>query len=427
VALAAVTAFSAVGTLAVNAYEGRDLDRQEALQASAAALGAESAYARHNWSRALSPVMVAIRDSGAAALIRNNTGAVVQQTPGYSRLPSGPERRLPLTSGGRSVGTIAVRFTHRGVADLLSQLNSQRWRARLAGGAIGALLALVVALILARRITAPVERLLRAARAMGGGDRDARIGRVRGFADLRELAAAFDQMADALRREEQVRRNMVADISHELRTPVAVLQASTEAMLDGVRKLTPGQIRSLHDEAMRLGRLVGDLQRLASAEAASLQMTLGPCGLAAPAGAAADSLASVFASAGVTVARQLAPALAWCDERRIYDVITNLLTNAAKFTPAGGQVRIETWQSPGAALLRVSDTGVGIREEDLPRVSERFYRGQNGSGAPGTGIGLAVVDELVRGQHGTVSIASQVGKGTQVTVTLPSARSPGQD
>jgi two-component system sensor histidine kinase BaeS len=195
-------------------------------------------------------------------------------------------------------------------------------------------------------------------------------------------------------------------------------------MLDGVRKLTPGQVRSLHDEAMRLGRLVGDLQRLASAEAASLQMTLGPCDLAAAAGAAADSLANVFASAGVTVARQLAPALAWCDERRIHDVITNLLTNAAKFTPAGGQVRIETWQSPGAALLRVSDTGVGIREEDLPRVSERFYRGQNGSGAPGTGIGLAVVDELVRGQHGTVSIASQVGKGTQVTVTLSRARRP---
>ena len=199
--------------------------------------------------------------------------------------------------------------------------------------------------------------MLHAARAIGSGDLGARAGDVRGFSDLRQLAAAFDQMADSLAREAQVRRNMVADISHELRTPIAVLQASTEAMLDGVSELTAEGVQSLREEVLRLGRMVDDLQRLAAAEAAAIQLTVVPGDLADAAGAAADSLASIFAGQGVTLARRLESAPVSCDRRRMHDVITNLLTNAAKFTPPGGRVVLETRRSGATAVLCVSDTG----------------------------------------------------------------------
>ena len=180
------------------------------------------------------------------------------------------------------------------------------------------------------------------ARATGRGDRTARAGDVRGPGELRDLAIAFDQMADSLARQETVRRNLVADVAHELRTPIAVLQASHEALLDGVAEPTPAQLTSLRDEVLRLARMVDGLQRLASAEAAALQLTLVPCDLAAIAAAAADSLAATFDAADISVERRLTEVQIMGDQGRLHEVIVNLLTNAVKFTPAGGRVMVET-------------------------------------------------------------------------------------
>lgn len=420
VAITAGVAASVVTALTVNTAEGQVLSRQEIMQTNAAALGAAATYVPVGWPRALAPVIAVIDRTGAAARIRDSAGVTVRSSPRFGSFPPGPEHEAPVMVGGRRVGLIAVKFGDRGIGAVLAHFDAQRWRARLLGGSAGALLALAVAIVLGPRITAPVDRVLHAARAIGSGDLGARAGDVRGFSDLRQLAAAFDQMADSLAREAQVRRNMVADISHELRTPIAVLQASTEAMLDGVSELTAEGVQSLREEVLRLGRMVDDLQRLAAAEAAAIQLTVVPGDLADAAGAAADSLASIFAGKGVTLARQLEPAPVSCDRRRMHDVIANLLTNAAKFTPPGGRVVLETRRSGATAVLCVSDTGSGIRPEDLPRVSERFFRAQNSPGMPGSGIGLAIVEQLVRAHHGTMDIASEPGSGTRVTITLPS-------
>jgi two-component system sensor histidine kinase BaeS len=278
-----------------------------------------------------------------------------------------------------------------------------------------------VAIAMSRRITRPVVRLIEAADAVGGGDATARVGSVRGPVELVDLAQTFDKMADDLARQEQLRRILVADVAHELRTPVAVLQAGHEALLDGVVPATPAQFSSLHDEVMRLARMVDDLQSLAAAEAAALQLTLRPADLAEIAAAASASLAGQFESSQLTLDCRLEPAPVRADSRWMHQVITNLLGNAAKFTPAGGRVTLRTEVDGGQVRLTVADTGAGIEADQLPHVFERFWRGTSPMRAAGSGIGLAIVDEMVRGHDGQVEVRSTPGQGTVFVVVLPRA------
>ena len=170
-------------------------------------------------------------------------------------------------------------------------------------------------------------------------------------------------MAGTLDRQEQIRRNLVADVAHELRTPIAILQAGHEALLDGVAEPTPAELGSLRDEVLRLARMVGDLQTLAAADAAALNLTRSPADLAELAATAADSLARRFEAAGITLDRDLAASPVLADPHWLHQVITNLLTNALKFTPAGGRVTISTERTGANAVLRVTDTGDGIPAE----------------------------------------------------------------
>ena len=256
---------------------------------------------------------------------------------------------------------------------------------------------------------------------MGRGDRTARVGPIKAPGELRELATAFDQMADGLDRQEQLRRDLVADVAHELRTPIAILQAGHEALLDGVAEPTPGQLGSLRDEVLRLAQMVGDLQTLAAAEAATLRLARQRCDLAAIAGTAADSLAGRFEAAGITVHRKLATVDILADPRWLHQAVTNLLTNALKFTPADGQVTIEAGPAGPDAVLRITDTGRGIPADELPRIFDRFWRGRDAAHVSGSGIGLSVAAELAQAHGGQLTAASQPGQGTQMTLTLPRA------
>src|SRR5712691_265639 len=174
-------------------------------------------------------------------------------------------------------------------------------------------------------------------------------------------------MADTLDREEQLRRNLVADVAHELRTPIAVLQAGHEALLDGMAEPTPDHLASLRDEVL------------------------------------------------------LAPVQVLADAGRLHQVIANLLTNALKFTPAGGRVTIQAGPAGGEAVLRMTDTGAGIPADELPRIFDRFWRGRQASRTSGSGIGLAVAAELARAHGGALTAISSQGHGTQMTLTLPRA------
>jgi two-component system sensor histidine kinase BaeS len=227
-------------------------------------------------------------------------------------------------------------------------------------------------------------------------------------------------MADNLDRQEQLRRDLVADVAHELRTPIAILQAGHEALLDGVAEPTPEQLGSLRDEVLRLGRMVGDLQELAAADAAALHLTLRECDLADVAADAASSLAGRFEAAGVSLRHELQPVAVRADRGRLRQVVTNLLTNALKFTPGGGTVTVAAGPTGTKAVLTVTDTGVGIPADELPSIFERFWRGRQAAQISGSGIGLAIAAELAKAHGGELAARSAPGQGTTVTLTLPS-------
>ncbi len=359
--------------------------------------------------------------TGADAQIRSQAGQVVASSSGFGAQPALPVDSAVIVVDGQRVGEAVVRFSGAGIASADDALRTDLLRAIAGAAGLAALLAFLAGLVVARRITRPVERIIDVTQAMARGQRTARVGNVAAPTALAELGIAFDQMADAMDRQEQLRRDLVADISHELRTPIAILQAGHEALVDGVAEATPEQLASLRDEVLRLAQMVNDLQTLAAADAATLHLSVRRSNLAAIAGAAADSLAGRFEAAGIAVERQLAAADIDGDPRWLHQVITNLLTNALKFTPAGGTVTISTGPSEREAVLTVSDTGTGIPADELPRVFDRFWRGHHASHRSGSGIGLTVAAELARAHGGRLTASSQPGRGTQMTLTLPLA------
>jgi two-component system sensor histidine kinase BaeS len=427
VALAAVALLAGLtAALAAADVSALTMQQRADLTSAIAAAAAASWDLTDNWTSAdLSPVLDLAARTGAEVQIHDNNGQVVVSSPGFGAQTTAPQQSAVVMFRGSRVGEVIVRFTNSGLASADRALQSDLLQAIFGAAGLAAVLALFTGLAMARRITRPVERIITVTRAMGRGERTARVGTVAAPAELRELASAFDQMADTRDRQDQVRRDLVADIAHELRTPVAVLQAGHEALLDGITEPTPDQLGSLRDEVLRLARMVGDLQTLAAADAAALHLTRRLCDLASIASDAADSLASQFEAAGITLERRFTAVGIDADPRWLHQVITNLLTNALKFTAAGGRVIIEVGPVGTKAVLTVTDTGTGIPADELPRIFDRFWRGRQATQLSGSGIGLAVAAELARAHDGELTARSQLGQGTELTLTLPRTIEPG--
>jgi two-component system, OmpR family, sensor histidine kinase BaeS len=425
----AVLAVALVAVLAV-LFTDRDIavlvqQRRDDLT-SALAADAVSTYntGKPGWSDVdLAPALKLANSDGAQAAVLDAQGRVVVSTLTRAGDSSGIiSRELTSGPGSQRIGTLLVRFTGQGLTASVYNLRASLVRAVIGAAGLAAVLALLAAVLVSRRITRPVTRLIESVRAMGRGDERARVGQVAGApAELRELAVAFDQMADTLTAHEQLRRNLVADVAHELRTPVAVLQANTEALLDGLVAHTPEQTVSLHEEVLRLARMVADLQTLASAEAAALQLSRQPVDLAEIAAEEAEEWDASFAAAGVDFTSRLEPAPVLADPGRLHQVITNLLSNALKFTPPGGQVAMGLSRDGGQARLEVSDTGPGISPEDQMHVFDRLWRGPGAAQTAGSGIGLAVAAELARAHEGRIEVASELGRGSRFTLIMPLA------
>ena len=297
---------------------------------------------------------------------------------------------------------------------------------------VAALAAVALGLLLARRITRPLGDLNRAASQIAQGDYGQRVP-VRSDDELGDLAASFNTMAEAVDRQERLRRQMAADIAHELRNPLAIVQGDLEAMLDGVRPLSKDAVASVHEETRLLSRLITDLRDLSLAEAGQLPLQREPTDLGELARASVERLVSRALDKGVDL-RAEAPEdteglpEAYVDPDRISQVLGNLVENAIRHTPEGGRIMVSLEPENGGQTVRVTvhDTGAGVPEDHLPNVFERFYRADRSRSRSGggSGIGLAVVKQLVEAHDGRVWVQSTSGEGASFDFTLPANGEP---
>ncbi|WP_405906202.1 HAMP domain-containing sensor histidine kinase [Streptomyces sp. NBC_00828] len=446
----ALVALSSVALLTAAALVGTDrgistaqqADRQRVADRTAAA--AAAAYRRASgWSAVdLGPTRTIAVGADAALTVQDADSRVVLSTAdssdstgmhgqghgtGMPGAASGRTASADIVSGGSTVGSVHLRFPYG--SGSAGRDIAWGW---IAGAALAALaLALAVSWYVTRRLTDPVVRVARTARALAAGDHTARA-RVDAPGELGDLSRAFDTMADDVTHAEQARRRLSADVAHELRTPLAALQAGLEELRDGYDTPSPARLAALHDQTLRLGRVVGDLAELSEAESARVSLTTVPIELAHLVRRAVTDREAELRAAGLTVRTRIAtePLPVRADADRIHQALGNLLSNAARYCRPGDTVTVTASAEGDAALVEVADDGPGIPADELPHVFDRLWRGsaaRDRSG--GSGIGLAVVKELITAHGGSVTALSEPAAGTRIVIRLPrdgAARSSGE-
>lgn len=375
----------------------------------------------------------------APALRRALHGATVEGSlPDGSLLLTG--RRLyaaaPIRAGGaRSgaiIGAVALVLPPRpdrtGAGVFLHDVNS----IVLFGTLGAALLAALVAIVFSRRLTRPLGRFHEAAVRMAAGDYAVRVA-IRSPTEYQQLAQSFNDMASALERDvlelhrqEQLRRELVANVSHELATPLTAIEGFTEALLDGVvhdPAAREDTARILAREAARLHRLVDQLRQVALFEAGTQALDRGAVDLQALTEDTLGVLAPEFEQKRITVARAFPDDLppVFADGDRVTQILLNLLDNAIRYTPTGGHIEIEGTVANGRVRVGVANTGEGIASEHRERIFDRFYRADpsRSTATGGSGLGLAIVKALVEAHGGAVGIEERTGGGVCFTFTLP--------
>jgi signal transduction histidine kinase len=340
--------------------------------------------------------------------------------------PAGATAHAPITTAnGRRLGTITVAVAGGSLLTPEEQhLRHSLDRLHLIAGGIAAAAALLIALLLAETLSRPLRRIRAAADRLERGDLDTRV-EPGGAPELRSTGRALNRLAETLEHAEVLRKAGVADLAHELRTPVNGLLARIEAAQDRLLPLDEN-LAAMHEEAVRLTRLLDDLARLADAEQPGLLLDKHPVDLAQVADSAATAFAPQFAEAGIAFTAHTDPAWVAGDSGRLEQIVVNLLSNALRYTEPGGQVTLTVARADGDVSLDVSDTGIGIPPEDLGHIFTRFWRGDRSRSRAtgGTGIGLAIVREIVRAHDGRIDVDSAPGKGSRFRVTLPSGGAP---
>jgi signal transduction histidine kinase len=295
------------------------------------------------------------------------------------------------------------------------------------GGGIAAFIPLTIVVLLLfgtaargfRRFAAPLGDLIDAAESVEAGNYGVRV-RARGPRELRSLATAFNSMSGRLESSERERRRLLADVTHELRTPLTIMQGNLEALLDGVYPADPAHLEPILDETRVLSRLVDDLRTLSLAEAGALTLHREPTDVAQLLTDSVASFRTQADAAGVELAVKIDGMLpqAEIDPLRMREVLSNLLSNALRYTPRGGTVRVEASVADGRLRVAVRDSGKGIAAEALPHIFDRFYKSDESRGA---GLGLAIAKSLVVAHGGEIEATSEVGHGTDMRFTLPIA------
>lgn len=382
------------------------------------------------WEGVQGAVEGAAKVSGTHIILVGVNGTVIADSTGklvganYTE-SSGEPIKLP-SLWGSPVSLGEVYITPDPAAELyvapLRRLSASISRSLLVGGALAIVIALILTFVLSRRISSPISVLANAARRLGQGDLSQRV-RFQGKGEVGTLAQAFNSMAADLERAEQLRRNLVADVAHELRTPLSNIQGYLEAIRDRVMKPNAATIRSLSEETVLLSRLVNELQELSLAEAGELKLVYQAEDITELIKQAVTPWQPKIATKELSLSLDLPDnlPLVSIDRQRVNQVLHNLLENAVAHTPKGGTINVAALTQGDWVEVSVSDTGEGIPAEDLPYIFERFYRvdKSRSRATGGSGLGLTIAKRLVEAHGGKIAVQSELGKGSRFSFTLP--------
>lgn len=321
--------------------------------------------------------------------------------------------------GRVQIGHYGPYFLSEGDFDFLDALNLAL---ALVGG-FALLLAVATGALLARRIARPISRVADVAHEIAGGRYGARFEEKTRIRELLALAESINRLSDALDAQEKLRKRLAVDVAHELRTPLTAVSAHLEMMIDGVWDATPERLEGCAEEIARLSRLVAELEKLAEIEDENMRLNRTGLDLSQLARTAALRFEAEAGAKRIAITVAGEASLVSADPERMNQVVTNLVSNAIKYTPEGGTIRIETGGDEAFGTISVKDSGIGIPANELPHVFERFYRaeGSRSRKTGGAGIGLAIVKAIVEAHGGAVRAESEEGRGSRFTVSLPRA------
>jgi len=328
---------------------------------------------------------------------------------------------IPLLDEGKKMGVLLLSEQGSVLDPAEEEFLASAKRSALLGGGIASGIALLLSAFLISQVLSPLRLLSRATERIAHGDLTQRVA-LKARDEFGQLGTSFNRMIDNLRRSETIRQTMTADIAHELRTPVTIIQGNLEAILDGVYQPTAETIAPIYEETLHLGRLIDDLRDLALAEAGELRLNKEPTDLVTLVNQVTEMVSSSLERGPelhVRVDHSL-PKVS-LDPKRIRQVMANILSNALRHTPATGEIWVEVLQEGGEVELRVTDSGPGIPPEDLPHLFERFYRGDQARSRSegGSGLGLAIAKQWVEAHGGRIWAENNEQTGARFVVRLP--------
>ncbi|MDX1414271.1 MAG: ATP-binding protein [Candidatus Promineifilaceae bacterium] len=361
-------------------------------------------------------------DSGAGISVSPD-GAVEFDSGSSAGLTMGEDGSVQITAGDQALSEINVQIPEI-VRSQSTQLARDVQNTVLVAVTISGLLAILAGTWLFWQITRPLARLRVAADEIAAGKLDTRV-QVKSKDEVGRVGLAFNHMAGQLQRQERLRKVMVADIAHELRTPLSVMQVNLEAMNDKLLPASPEELDGLHHEVLRLSRLVEDLRLLSLADAGKLLLRRDLIDVNALVETAVRRMQPQAEARGVLLGASLStlPATISGDEDKLHQVLANLVSNALRFTPSGKRVVVSVQADRRQVTLQVTDEGPGIDPADLPDLFERFFKGDRARSRSdsGSGLGLSIVKQLVELHGGQVQASLTAAGGLQVTIQLPAA------
>lgn len=368
---------------------------------------------------------------GSALLLLDEEGRQIAASGGRGNRPTGledAELALPVVIDGRTVGTLLINLPGgtgagtRAAESFLAEVNQALW----IGGGLAVLLALALGVLLARRLTRPLTQLTQATRSMAQGDLNQQVP-VQSPGEMGELATSFNQMAGALALAERQRQQLLADVAHELRTPLSIMRGHMEAMLDGVFDLSADNLALVHEESLLLGRLVEDLRTLSLVESGQLPLNLRPTDMTCVVQQAAAAFEPLAEAEGVQliVSAPIAVPPVLADPDRLQQVLANLIANALRHVRHGeGQrftLHLRLAERDDGVQVQVADNGPGLSPEAQARVFDRFWRADNSRTRDqgGSGLGLAICRGIVEAHHGRIWVEETPGGGATFVFQLP--------